>query len=189
MKSLKLITTACIALAGISLSTTSLADRYHDKHYDRHHNHHSRVIVSERVIYAPVTYSRPIYRTVAVDVPVESCRVETTSYREGRRGDSFGGTLVGGLIGAAIGNEIGHGGGRSTAVGGIVGAAIGNDIARGGTTRYADREVCSTAYRTEYRQELVSYDIGYSYGGRIYHTERHSHPGTRIRLDVNLRPY
>ncbi len=215
MKSLKLLKTTGLALIASLLASSVLADPrkgdyyrnddrgYHGEHRDyRHHDyrnnydrdsysrhHHHRELVRERIIYAPVTYARPIYRTVAVDVPVDSCRVETTRYRQPARGDSFGGTVVGGLIGAAIGNEIGHGGGRSTAVGGLIGAAIGNDMARGGATRYEDREVCSTSYRTEYRQEVVAYDVGYSYDGRVYHTERHNHPGAQIRLDINLSPY
>ncbi len=219
MKCSKLASSTAFALASLLLSSSVLADHYdrddyrsndyrsdnyrgdnyrhYDNHRERHHHDHhparvvvqDRVVVQERVIFAPVTYARPIYRTVAVDVPVDSCHVETTAYREPGRGDSFGGTVVGGLIGAAIGKEVGHGGGRSMAVGGLIGAAIGNDMARGGATRYVDREVCSSGYRTEYRQELVAYDVGYSYGGRIYHTERHSHPGAQIRLDINPRPY
>lgn len=215
MNSLKLLKTTGLALVGSLLASSVLADPHsgdrYRKDYDRgyHSGHHSdyrgdyhrdhapgrydrpvsHVVVQERIIYAPVTYARPIYRTVAVDVPVESCHIETTAYRQPARGDSFGGTVVGGLIGAAIGKEVGHGGGRSMAVGGLLGAAIGNDIARGGSTRYQDREVCSSGYRTEYRQEVVAYDVGYSYGGRVYHAERHSHPGAQIRLDINLRPY
>jgi uncharacterized protein YcfJ len=188
MKRLLLIST--LASISLLLANNALADRdhhHHKRHHDRHHHHttvhHERVVVYERDYYAPVTDVRPIYREVAVDVPRDSCRVETVEYRERQRGgDSFKGTVVGGLIGAAIGKEMGNSG-HATAAGGLIGAAIGNDVAGGGrtVTRYEDREVCSTQYRTRYERQLVGYEVSYLYGGRIYHTETRHHPGDRIR--------
>ncbi len=182
MKSLLLISTLASSLL---LANNALADhkhhhKHHSKHHDRHYERHYEVV--EYTEYARVVSSRPIYRTVAVEVPVDSCRVETVAYSERRDGgDSFKGTVVGGLIGAAIGKEIGHSG-HATAAGGLIGAAIGNDMAGGSrrVTRYEDREVCSTGYRTEYQRELVGYDVSYRYDGRIYHTETRHHPGDRI---------
>ena len=188
MKRMLLIST----LASISLLLAHNAfadrDRHHHRHHDHHHkhhhhHHHETVVVYERDYYAPVTDVHPIYREVAVDMPRESCQVETVAYRERQRGgDSFQGTVVGGLIGAAIGKEIGNSG-HATAAGGLIGAAIGNDVAGGGrtVTRYEDREVCSTQYRTRYERQLVGYEVSYLYGGRVYHTETRHHPGDRIR--------
>jgi uncharacterized protein YcfJ len=178
-------------LATLGLVFSSLAQagdhhrhghKHHHKHYN--HHHHERVVVYERADdYAPVIAARAIYRTVAVDVPMDSCRVETVAYRE-RRGDSFGGTVVGALVGATIGHELGHGSGHATAAGGLIGASIGNDVATGGrVTRYEDRQVCSTQYRTEYERRLVGYDVSYSYYGRVYHTETDRHPGDSIRVN------
>lgn len=183
MKRLLLIST--LASISLLLANNALADRDHHRHgHDHHrHHHHETVVVYERDYYAPVTDVRPIYREVAVDVPRESCQAETVAYRERQRGgDSFQGTVVGGLIGAAIGKEIGHSG-HATAAGGLIGAAIGNDVAGGGrtVTRYEDREVCSTQYRTRYERQLVGYEVSYLYGGRIYQTETRHHPGDRIR--------
>lgn len=164
-------------------------DRHHHQykrqHHHRHHHHSTHVVVYEDVAYAPVIAAHPIYRSVAVDVPVDSCHVETVAYRERRGGDSFGGTVVGGLIGAAIGHEIGHGSGHAAAAGGLIGASIGNDIGSGGrtVTRYEDREVCSIRYRTQYERRLVGYDVSYSYYGRVYHIETDRHPGDRIRVN------
>lgn len=176
MKSLLLISTLASSLL---LANTALADR--DRHHHKKHKHHHTYQVVEYTEYARVVSSRPIYRTVAVEVPVESCRVETLAYRERQGGDSFKGTVVGGLIGAAIGKEIGHSGG-ATAAGGLIGAAIGNDIGGGSrrVTRYEDREVCSTRYRTEYERQLVGYDVTYRYDDRMYRTETRQHPGARI---------
>lgn len=174
MKSLLLISTLATSLL---LANNVLADRMHRHHHD---NHSYRVV--ERTEYARVVSSRPIYRTVAVEVPMDSCRVETVAYSERQRGgDSFKGTVVGGLIGAALGKEVGRSG-AATAAGGLVGAAIGNDVAGGSrsVTRYEDREVCNTRYRTEYERQLVGYDVTYHYDDRVYHTETRHHPGTRI---------
>ena len=178
MKSLLLISTLASSLL---LANNALADRDHRHKYKHKHHHHSYQVV-EYTEYARVVSSRPIYRTVAVEVPMDSCRVETVAYSERQRsGDSFKGTVVGGLIGAAIGHEVGRNG-HATAAGGLIGAAIGNDVAGGSrrVTRYEDREVCSTRYRTEYERQLVGYDVTYRYDGRIYHTETRHHPGDRI---------
>jgi uncharacterized protein YcfJ len=174
MKSLLLISTLASSLL---LANNALADH---KHHDKHHYHSQPVV--EYTEYARVVSSRPIYRTVAVEVPQDSCQMETVAYSErSRGGDSFKGTVVGGLIGAAIGHEVGRNG-RATAAGGLIGAAIGNDIAsnRRQVTRYEDREVCRTEYRTEYEHQLVGYDVTYSYDNRVYHTETRRHPGDRI---------
>ena len=173
MKSLLLISTLASSLL---LANNALADR------DHRHKHHQTYKEVEHTEYARVVSSKPIYRTVAVEVPVDSCRVETVAYSERQRGgDSFKGTIVGGLIGAAIGHEVGRNG-HATAAGGLIGAAIANNAAGSSrrVTRYEDREVCSTRYRTEYERQLVGYDVTYRHDGRIYHTETRHHPGDRI---------
>ncbi len=172
------------------------------------HRHHHHDIVYERAIYPepegysePENYSeqenygrvidaRPIYQSVAVEIPQESCRVETIAHQErGRNGDSFAGTVMGGLVGAAIGHQIGHGRGGATAVGGLIGASIGNDASRGSrAVTYRDQEVCDTHYRTEYENRIVGYDVSYSYQGRVYQTRTNRHPGDRIAVAVEVRP-
>jgi len=136
--------------------------------------------------YARVVDARPIYRRVAIEVPSESCRIQTVA-REHRDGDSFTGTVVGGLVGAAIGHEIGNGRGAATAVGGLIGASIGNDAGSNRSLRYRDEEVCRTRYHTEYEQRIIGYDVSYSYNGRIYQTRTDRHPGDRIAVSVAVR--
>lgn len=136
--------------------------------------------------YGRVVAARPIYRQVAIEVPRESCRVQTVA-RERRNGDSFAGTVVGGLVGAAIGHEIGNGRGSATAVGGLIGASIGNDAGSSRSVRYRDEEVCRTQYRTEYEQRIIGYDVSYSYNGRMYQTRTDRHPGDRIAVAVAVR--
>jgi uncharacterized protein YcfJ len=172
---------AISALASISLLLTSNVFA-NNKHHKHSHKHGHRHYVEQRDTYARVVRSAPIYREVAIRVPVDSCRVETTAYNERRGGgDSFKGTVVGGLLGAALGHEIGRNG-HATAAGGLIGAAIGNNVAGSNrqVTHYEDREVCTTRYRTEYQRELVGYDVSYRHDGRIYSTETRHHPGDRI---------
>jgi uncharacterized protein YcfJ len=176
MKSLLFISTLASSLL---LANSALADhKHHHKHHK--HGHHDHYVV-EHTEYARVVSSRPIYRTVAVEVPMDSCQVQTVAYSERRGGNSLEGAVVGGVIGAAIGHEVGRSG-HATAAGGLIGAAIGNEVGSGSrrVTRYEDREVCNTRYRTEYERQLVGYDVAYHYDDRIYHTETSRHPGTRI---------
>jgi uncharacterized protein YcfJ len=184
---------------GLIISGCASADHGH-KRYARDYSYAGYGYVDERYDsysergsygdYGRVLDARPLYRQVAIEVPHESCRVETIAREERRRGgDSFGGTLVGGLVGAAIGHELGHGRGAATAVGGVIGASIGNDAARGSrAVSYRDQEVCRQSYHTEYEQRIVGYDVSYSYQGRIYQTRTDRHPGERIALDVAVRP-
>lgn len=161
-----------------------------DHGYRRHHNDYAYVVYDSNNYgdYGRVVDARPIYRQVAIEVPRESCRVQTVA-RESRNGDSFAGTVVGGLVGAAIGHEIGNGRGSATAVGGLIGASIGNDASSGRTVRYRDEEVCRTQYRTEYEQRIIGYDVSYSYNGRIYQTRTDRHPGDRIAVTVRTGDY
>ena len=154
---------------------TSVRYDYNDYGYDSEYDDFGRVV-----------NARPIYRQIAVDVPRESCQVQTVA-RESRRGDSFGGTVVGGLVGAAIGHELGNGRGSATAMGGLVGAAVGNNAGSRSTVRYRDEEVCRTQYRTEYEQRIVGYDVSYSYQGRMYQTRTNRHPGDRIAVALERR--
>ncbi len=190
---MKYLITSLIVSIGLISSSTALADR--DRHKHKHHKHsvYERTVVYERpvvvyerpMVYARVVSAKPVYREVAVDVPYQSCGVERSRYKSASRRDSATGALVGGVIGAVVGHEVG---GRHDAFwGGLAGAHIGQDIAHaGGRTYYEDREVCSTHYRTEYRRELVGYDVGYDYNGRVYYTESARHPGNSIQIDINL---
>jgi len=192
---MKLLIASLITTIGLISSSVALADRGHNHHKNKHghHNHHAyeRTVVYERSVYErPVVYARvvsaaPVYREVAVDVPYQRCGVETVAYQSASRRSSATGAIVGGVIGAALGHEVG---GRHDALfGGLAGAQIGQNIAHsGGRTYYEDREVCQTSYRTEYRRELVGYDVGYSHNGRVYYTESPRHPGNSIRVDISL---
>lgn len=186
---ISIMTRTLLALSITMLfSNTAIANHKH-----RHHTHN---VYYEQIRYSDDGYGRvlhasPIYQNIAVEVPEESCHVETIAH-EGRRrnGDSFGGTVVGGLVGAAIGHELGDGRGGATAVGGLIGAAIGKDASRSArVVAYRDQEVCRTHYRTEYKNRIVGYDVTYRYQGRIYQTRTNRHPGDRVPVAAHYPSY
>ena len=49
-------------------------------------------------------------------------------------------------------------------------------------------ERCEVNYVTEQRRELEGYRVTYRYGGRNYTTRTRTHPGTRIRVQVEVTP-
>jgi len=188
MKNYRFGNTLLAVTMGMFIASSAFADYGHN----RHHHHHSKTYISydynNYSDFGRVINARPIYRQVAVEIPRESCRVQTIA-RERRSGDSFGGTVVGGLVGAAIGHELGNGRGGATAVGGLIGASIGNDAGSKRTVRYRDEEVCRTHYRTEYEQRIIGYDVSYRYQGRVYKTRTDRHPGDRISVATRSRDY
>jgi uncharacterized protein YcfJ len=186
MKNRTFVRSVIVATMGMLMAGCASADHGYRRHYQSNDYVYSSYEARDYGDYGRVVDARPIYRQVAVDVPSESCRVQTVA-RERRNGDSFTGTVVGGLVGAAIGHELGNGRGSATAVGGLIGASIGNDAGSNRSVRYRDEEVCRTQYRTEYEQRIIGYDVSYSYQGRIYQTRTDRHPGDRIAVSVAVR--
>lgn len=118
---------------------------------------------------------------------------------------SNNGALLGAIIGGALGNSVGSGDGRqaATVVGAVIGGAIGNDIGRkrshrddrygyrGQDAGYYGQQVSQrcrvvTDYRSE--QRVVGYRVGYEYAGRRYQTVTDYHPGSQIRVRVDVTP-
>lgn len=177
MKTSSVISTLTGLALGCALASPALAG---NKHYRNAH-------------YAQVVDARPIYQRTAHQVPHQSCHIETVAYRD-TRNNSYTGTIVGGLLGAAVGHELGNSKRNKdvgAVAGGLLGASIGRDVTRNsnsGSVRYRDEQVCHTSYRTDYSQRVVGYDVTYRYQGRIYQTRTDHHPGSRIPVDVHVRP-
>jgi len=165
--------------------------------------------------YAEVVDVDPIYSYVSVQVPQRECWTDVEYeqvpvYRRGnghrdndrRRSGSAFPTVAGGLVGGVIGRQFGSGKGRDamTVVGTLVGAAIGHQSSH--RESYQDHRYTSAGYRTvshpiercdvkyitEKRRELEGYRVTYRYGGRSYTTRTQIHPGTRIRVQVEVTP-
>jgi uncharacterized protein YcfJ len=126
--------------------------------------------------------------------------------RYDNRGGIGPGTVLGAVIGGAIGRQFGNSSGgrdRGTAAGAIIGGVIGNDIERNGhrydgyqrasdvvevervpVTRNVER--CRTV--SDYRDEVVGYDVRYIYHGREYRTRTSYDPGRAMPVNVDVRP-
>lgn len=163
--------------------------------------------------YAKVVDVDPIYSYVSVQVPQRECWTDVEYeqvpvYRRGsgddghRHGGSAFPTVAGGLVGGVIGRQFGSGKGRDamTVVGTLVGAAIGHQSSHreqyrnprytraGYRTVSHPVERCDVRYITEQRRELEGYRVTYRYAGRSYTTRTQTHPGTRIRVQVEVTP-
>lgn len=145
------------------------------------------------VVKAKVLNVTPIYKYVTINTPTENCyrtRATHANYNDGNRG---GRMLLGGIIGTVIGNNIGHGKSRkATAVAGaLIGSQIGGNIANkhdysSQQTGYQQR--CNTQNVSETQRRVDGYNVTYRYRGRVMSTQTATHPGRRIRLNVNVSP-
>jgi uncharacterized protein YcfJ len=101
--------------------------------------------------------------------------------------------ILGSIIGAALGNELGHhrSNKRVGAVAGsILGAAIGSDKSLHSPSRngYHHENQCTTHYDSEFEEQVVGYDVEYSYRGKTYYTQTQEHPGKRLQLKLRMAP-
>jgi len=143
----------------------------------------------------------------------DNSRYDSRYYgRNGYRSNSGGngGAVLGAIVGGALGNQVGHGDGRKAAtIAGIaIGAAIGNQAHRSNDRRYGyDSHYPNDYYSQDgyYDQNqgvqhcrLVSdyageervkgYNVTYRYAGQTYHTVTAYHPGSTIRVQVDVTP-
>lgn len=143
--------------------------------------------------YARVTHVEPLVRHVDVSTPRRECWEEPVRHYETRNDYTTGRTIVGGLIGAAIGNRIGSGRGRdaATVAGGLAGAAIGANSARRDARveeHVSYEQHCRTIHERHTEERIEGYEVTYRYGGRVYTTVMDEHPGSRIPVNVQVRP-
>jgi uncharacterized protein YcfJ len=156
-------------------------------------------MTSGEVEYARVVSVTPQIRTVQIQVPVRECE-EVAGYfvhsPQVSRQNIAPTVIAGGVIGGLVGNNVGSGSGRDAAriFGTLAGAAIASDIARERqqvtTTRtwVPGSTQCTTrnSFRTEER--LDGYSVTYEYRGVHYTTHTREHPGTRLPIQVTVRP-
>lgn len=165
--------------------------------------------------FAQVVSATPVVQRIAV--PARQCWNEQVTAVEERRvrvpgqveyseprANSGAGTVLGAILGGVIGHQFGNstaGRDHGTAAGAVIGGLIGNDIERnnaaGGYRRIdsvaveqvpVTRDVQRCRTETEYREQVVGYDVRYRYGGREYLTRMDSNPGPTIRVQVEVRP-
>ena len=147
-------------------------------------------------INAPVTHVDPIVRYVNVQTPQEVCWNQNV--REPvRRQRNAAPTVIGGIIGGVLGSQVTRHRGRSsrnaaTAAGALVGALVGNDYGRRTAapprTYVTTQRVCEVNYVTHTEERIDGYRVSYRYRGRHFVTQTATHPGSTIRVRVQVEP-
>ena len=139
-----------------------------------------------------VLSTEPVFEQVEQRVPSEECRVEYVPAKQPRF-DSRSNTpgIIGALVGGAVGNAVGSEKSNKqvgAVAGAILGASIAKDVNRKrqeGQYDGVEREVCRTVYRTERAQEIIGYDVSYSYNGDVY-TSRTKKRGKIEKEEIKL---
>ena len=143
---------------------------------------------------AKVVHVKPIVRVVQVSTPREVCWNERVPrHRHRRHGSGFTPTIVGGIVGGVLGNQFGSGRGKvaMTVAGAALGASIGHDVSRKparGTARYTTERRCEIEDVVYDEERVEGYRVRYRYQGRTFATRLDEHPGSTIRVRVQVEP-
>ncbi len=149
---------------------------------------------SSYYISAPVVNVSPITVERTVRHPVRQCTRESPDYRdyryEHRQENAFLPGLFGGIVGGLIGNQFGGGNGKKalTVVGALAGSSIARDAARQHRQTSRPAEICHTSYRTEVIRDVSAYDVTYEYAGQLFEKRMTEHPGSTVRVRIELEP-
>ncbi|HEX4853285.1 glycine zipper 2TM domain-containing protein [Arenimonas sp.] len=122
--------------------------------------------------------------------------------RRDPRRPSGSGAVLGAIVGGVLGNSVGNGDGRqaATVVGAVIGGAVGNDMERRSRERaygphdarynpaLQEVERCRIVSDYEGESRVVGYRVGYEYAGREFETVTDYHPGSEIRVRVDVTP-
>ncbi|KQP22468.1 glycine zipper 2TM domain-containing protein [Pseudorhodoferax sp. Leaf267] len=137
--------------------------------------------------YGTVVSSTPVYAQVSV--PQRQCVEQEQRVRPAQSG---AGGLIGALVGGLAGNAIGHGGGRALATGaGVIGGALLGDHVEANASAPTSTLVQHCQTVSQYQNQLVGYDVVYSFNGRNYSTRLASDPGlpgASLPLNVSVSP-
>jgi uncharacterized protein YcfJ len=201
--------------AALALASGAASAQYYDSRYDPGYRDNgprwdTARVVNVDPILAP---GEPSYRQQCWQEPVRYVSRDSRGYGYDDRRYARGGgpgantsTVLGGILGAAIGHQIGDGSGQraATAAGALLGGAIARDrhqqrhgddggYGRGDergyereTVRYEQR--CQTVSDGRSEDRVVGYRVAYDYNGHVYTTETPYHPGSSIRVRVDVIP-
>lgn len=184
MKNLKqnLVLSGVLAIGLLTTTAPAFAD--HDASSKNSYYTYGRVIDAE-----------PIIRRTVETIPHKECR-PVRHQRRVRRDHHKGHllpSLIGGLLGGAIGHQFGGGRGKTalTVVGALAGASIASDSAHRHDRQYTDhviRQRCTVIEEVREVEIIEGYLVTYRYQGREFTRTTVDHPGSRIRIRVQVNP-
>lgn len=184
----------------LALAAGTASAQYSDRRHDAgfHGGNGPRWDIAQVVNVDPIFVpGEPSYRQQCWQEPV---RYVTRERGYGAGPGSATNTVLGGIVGAAVGRQFGDGDGRraATVAGALLGGAIANDRSRqryeDGYGRTYERETvryeqrCQTVSSGRGEDRVVGYRVAYDYNGHVYTTETPYHPGSTIRVRVDVVP-
>lgn len=170
-----------------ALTNSAVADRGggdDSRHGWHRHNHHEHIYIRPEIVYAPVVYVEPVYQVVQRLRPRRECWSTTDAYRSESNGAA--GLVLGGVLGGVIGQNLGDGRDAAVIAGTLLGATIGHDLEHTSAGAPVTRTHCRTANDYDEMEQIIGYRVQYRYFGRIYETRTDRHPGSRVRVTVNI---
>ncbi|MCH7741307.1 MAG: hypothetical protein IIB71_01425 [Proteobacteria bacterium] len=147
--------------------------------------------------YGTVVAAEPIIRRVLETTPLRECRrvrKQWSGHRDHHQAKILP-SLFGGLLGGVIGRQFGGGRGKTALT--IAGAFAGASIAKGNLRKgrhhrgFRDDEVrerCTVIEQVHEVEVIDGYRVTYLYQGREFTRTTQLHPGTKIRLRVQVSP-
>ncbi len=153
--------------------------------------------------------TQPVNQQQCWSEPAPSYAYQDRGYPNGARDPRYaprgqttgGGALIGAIAGGVLGNSVGDGDGRkaATVIGAVLGGTIGNNIERNGRYRNDPYRAQAASYPQQVQrcrtvasqvrdERVVGYRVGYEYAGRRYETMTDYHPGSEIRVRVDVSP-
>jgi uncharacterized protein YcfJ len=210
------VSTLALALTAASGSAFAYQNGYGYGDESRYDNS-SRYDVAQVVRVDPIIdRSRPASHQECWIEPTGYSQYNDSRYYDHRYRNNYrsngginGGAVLGAIVGGALGNQTGHGDGRKAAtIAGIaIGAAIGNQVQKSnnrygydprysngyyGQNDYYDQnqgvQRCRIVNDYADEERVEGYNVTYRYAGQIYHTTTAYHPGSTIRVQVDVTP-
>ncbi|MCZ6503553.1 MAG: glycine zipper 2TM domain-containing protein [Gammaproteobacteria bacterium] len=175
----KLTFTGAIIVGSIASATNALAGHDQDGTF---------------YAYGKVVEAEPIIVKVIETAPHKECRQvrQQRVVRRDHHDDRILPSLFGGLLGGVIGHQFGGGRGKTALT--IAGAFAGANIAKDSShkhrhnRRFSVQERCTIVEQVHEVEKVDGYRVTYLYQGREFTRTTQRHPGTRIRLRVQVVP-
>lgn len=149
--------------------------------------------------YGEVIDAEPIIRRTVETIPREQCRpvrhqrVVRPDHHNNYHNKHALPSLFGGLLGGIIGNQFGGGHGKTafTVAGALAGANLAASSAHRQENHYTGHTIrrrCTLIEEVREVEKIEGYFVTYLYQGRKFTRTTLQHPGSRIRLHVQVNP-